>query len=67
MFPFAAMPRWAQRLAETLPLTHYLRIVRGLVLRGVDTPFVLAELVPIAVFAVCASIAALLVARRNIA
>jgi hypothetical protein len=44
-----------------------LRIVRGLVLRGVDTPFVLAELVPIAVFAVCASIAALLVARRNIA
>ena len=67
MFPFAAMPRWAQLLAETLPLTHYLRIVRGLVLRGVDTPFVLAELVPIAVFAVCASIAALLVARRNIA
>jgi ABC-2 type transport system permease protein len=67
MFPFAAMPRWAQLLAETLPLTHYLRIVRGLVLRGIDTPFVLAELVPIAVFAVCASIAALLVARRNIA
>jgi len=67
MFPFAAMPRWAQLLAETLPLTHYLRIVRGLVLRGVDTAFVLAELVPIAVFAVCASIAALLVARRNIA
>jgi ABC-2 type transport system permease protein len=67
MFPFAAMPRWAQVLAETLPLTHYLRIVRGVVLRGVDMPFVLAELVPIAVFAVCASIAALLVARRSIA
>jgi len=41
--------------------------VRGLVLRGVDTQFVLAELVPIALFAVGASIAALLVARRNIA
>ena len=67
MFPFDAMPRWAQLLAETLPLTHYLRIARGLVLRGVDTPFVLAELLPIALFAACVSIAALLVARRNIA
>ena len=34
MFPFEAMPRPAQWLAEALPLTHFMRIVRGIVLRG---------------------------------
>lgn len=33
MFPFAGMPVWAQWIGETLPLTHYLRIVRGLLLK----------------------------------
>jgi ABC-2 type transport system permease protein len=66
MFPFSAMPAWARALAEILPLTHYLRIVRGLVLRGVDTGFVLAELMPIAVFGICAATASLLGWRRQI-
>jgi ABC-2 type transport system permease protein len=34
MFPFEAMPRPAQWLAQGLPLTHFLRIVRGIVLKG---------------------------------
>ena len=34
MFPFAGMPGWAQWLGEILPLTHYLRIVRGIMLKG---------------------------------
>jgi ABC-2 type transport system permease protein len=34
MFPFAGMPRWAQFLGEALPLTHYLRIVRAIMLKG---------------------------------
>ncbi|MDQ2645302.1 MAG: ABC transporter permease [Myxococcota bacterium] len=34
MFPFEAMPRPAQLLAEALPLTHFLRIVRGITLKG---------------------------------
>ena len=34
MFPFAGMPRWAQYLGEILPLTHYLRIVRAIMLKG---------------------------------
>jgi ABC-2 type transport system permease protein len=34
MFPFEAMPRPAQWLAQALPLTHFLRIVRGITLRG---------------------------------
>ena len=34
MFPFAGMPAWAQWIGEVLPLTHYLRIVRGIMLKG---------------------------------
>ena len=34
MFPFAGMPAWAQWIGELLPLTHYLRIVRGIMLKG---------------------------------
>jgi ABC-2 type transport system permease protein len=34
MFPFAGMPLWAQWLGEALPLTHYLRIVRSVMLKG---------------------------------
>jgi ABC-2 type transport system permease protein len=36
MFPFAGMPQWAQLLGELLPLTHYIRIVRGIMLKGAD-------------------------------
>ncbi|MBK8008074.1 MAG: ABC transporter permease [Rhizobiales bacterium] len=34
MFPFAGMPTWAQWIGEALPLTHYLRIVRSIMLKG---------------------------------
>jgi ABC-2 type transport system permease protein len=34
MFPFAGMPAWAQWIGEALPLTHYLRIVRAIMLKG---------------------------------
>jgi ABC-2 type transport system permease protein len=34
MFPFAGMPGWAQVVGEMLPLTHYIRIVRGIMLKG---------------------------------
>jgi ABC-2 type transport system permease protein len=34
MFPFAGMPNWAQWIGEALPLTHYLRIVRAVMLKG---------------------------------
>ncbi|MCP5517864.1 MAG: ABC transporter permease [Verrucomicrobiales bacterium] len=34
MFPFRGMPGWAQGLGEVLPLTHFLRLVRGILLKG---------------------------------
>ena len=36
MFPFAGMPRVVQWLAEVLPLTHFLRLIRGVMLRGAN-------------------------------
>jgi len=38
MFPFAGMPVWAQWIGEALPLTHYLRIVRSIMLKGATLP-----------------------------
>jgi ABC-2 type transport system permease protein len=42
MFPFRGMPGWAQTIGEVLPLTHFLRLIRGVMLKG-NTP---AELWP---------------------
>ncbi|MBC9984355.1 ABC transporter permease, partial [Bradyrhizobium campsiandrae] len=38
MFPFAGMPAWAQYVGECLPLTHYIRIVRAIMLKGATMP-----------------------------
>jgi len=40
-FPFRGMPRWAQILSEFLPTTHYIRLVRGIMLKGWDLAMVL--------------------------
>jgi ABC-2 type transport system permease protein len=45
------MPRWAQVIGEVFPLTHFLRIVRGILLKGNTLAEVLLELWPIALFA----------------
>ena len=50
MFPFRGMPEWAQWLGELLPLTHFLRIVRGILLKGNGAAEVLPQLWPIALF-----------------
>lgn len=51
MFPFRGMPVWAQALGEVFPLTHFLRIIRGILLKGNGLEDVLRELWPIALFA----------------
>lgn len=43
MFPFAGMPGWAQWVGQLLPLTHYLRVVRGILLKGAGFTDLLAE------------------------
>ncbi len=51
MFPFRGMPHWAQALGEWLPLTHFLRIVRGIVLKGNGFTDVMLQLWQIGLFA----------------
>jgi ABC-2 type transport system permease protein len=50
MFPFRGMPGWAQAIGEALPLTHFLRIVRGVLLKGNGWLEVLPDAWPIAAF-----------------
>jgi ABC-2 type transport system permease protein len=54
MFPFRGMPQWAQAIGEIFPLTHFLRIVRGILLKGNGTGEVAPQLWPIALFAAVA-------------
>lgn len=50
MFPFRGMPGWAQVIGEVLPLTHFLRIVRGILLKGNGLMEVRIDLAAIVVF-----------------
>ncbi|MEZ5705699.1 MAG: ABC transporter permease [Burkholderiaceae bacterium] len=59
MFPFRGMPEWAQALGEVLPLTHFLRIVRGIMLKGAQAPQLWGELWPMLLFMAVAGVIAL--------
>jgi ABC-2 type transport system permease protein len=50
MFPFRGMPHWAQVFGDILPLTHFLRIVRGILLKGNSLPEVWPSIWPILLF-----------------
>ena len=54
MFPFRGMPQWAQAVGEFLPLTHFLRVVRGILLKGNGLHEIALQLWQIALFAVVA-------------
>jgi ABC-2 type transport system permease protein len=59
MFPFRGMPDWAQALGEVFPLTHFLRIVRGIMLKGSTLADVAPHLWPLALILTLVSLAAL--------
>ncbi|HEY4990241.1 MAG TPA: ABC transporter permease, partial [Opitutaceae bacterium] len=50
MFPFRGMPAWAQWIGACLPITHFLRIVRGILLKGNGLSEIFPEVWPIALF-----------------
>jgi ABC-2 type transport system permease protein len=52
MFPFAGMPKFAQYLAEIFPLTHFIRLVRGIMLRSAGVQDLWPEFLALLVFAV---------------
>jgi len=50
MFPFEGMPKPAQWLSELFPLTHFLRVVRGIILRDADLGMLWPQLWPLGLF-----------------
>ena len=66
MFPFRGMPAWARTIGEALPLTHFVRATRGVLLKGEPASFVASEMLPVALFALVAAAAALAAYRRRI-
>ena len=51
LFPFQGMPVWARAIGEVLPLTHIVRISRGILLKGNGLAEIVPELWPMALFA----------------
>ncbi|MBW3566607.1 MAG: ABC transporter permease [Proteobacteria bacterium] len=51
MFPFEGMPRFAQWLGEVIPLTHFVRLIRGIVIRGADLTSMGGEMAAMGAFA----------------
>jgi ABC-2 type transport system permease protein len=66
MFPFRGMPVWAQMIGETLPLTHFLRIIRGILLKGNGLEDIGPEVWPMALFAAVALVIAVMRYRRTL-
>jgi ABC-2 type transport system permease protein len=66
MFPFRGMPGWAQMIGEALPLTHFLRIVRGIMLKGNGAAEIADEVWPIAAFMLAAGAVALTRYRQTL-
>jgi ABC-2 type transport system permease protein len=66
IFPFRGMPEWAQALGEVLPITHFLRIVRGILLKGNGLGEILPEIWPMVLFLFVAGTVAVRRFRRTL-
>jgi len=66
LFPFAGMPAWAQWVGEALPLTHYLRIVRSIMLKGSTLADLQYDTIGLAVLMLIAMVIAVTRFRRTL-
>jgi ABC-2 type transport system permease protein len=66
MFPYRGMPGWAQSLGEILPLTHFLRLIRSVMLKGADLQTVSGSFLALGAFVVVLSSLSLLRFRRTL-
>ncbi|MGB8313763.1 MAG: ABC transporter permease [Aestuariivirga sp.] len=58
-FPFRGMPNWAQAIGEALPVTHFLRIVRGLMLKGASFEQIASEVAVLVLMLVIVAVLAI--------
>ena len=66
MFPFRGMPLWAQYLGEALPLTHFLRVIRAVMLKGATLEAVANPMMALVAFALAVAVLSLLRFRRTL-
>jgi ABC-2 type transport system permease protein len=66
MFPFQGMPAWARFIGEALPLTHFNRLMRGILLKGNGWPDLWTDAWPIVVFIALAMVVALRFYRKTL-
>ena len=66
MFPFRGMPAWAQAIGQVFPLTHFLRIVRSVMLKGSDFHAMWPNIWPLLVFIVAATVLAMVRYRSTL-
>jgi ABC-2 type transport system permease protein len=66
MFPFEGMPDWAQRIGSVMPLTHFLRIVRGVMLKDAGFVQLHGPFLAMSAFTVFVLVVAMLRYRRTL-
>jgi ABC-2 type transport system permease protein len=66
MFPFRGMPDWAQWIGQVFPLTHFLRVVRGVMLKGADIAAMWPSIWPMLIFIAVATTIAMLRYRSTL-
>lgn len=66
MFPFRGMPDWAQFIGEILPLTHFLRVIRAIMLKGADLATIAIEIGALCLFVLVYAGLALMRFRRTL-
>lgn len=66
MFPFRGMPRWAQVIGEGLPATHFMRLMRGIMLKGAKISDLWIDIWPLILMAVVLVLLALLRFRQTL-
>jgi ABC-2 type transport system permease protein len=66
MFPFRGMPEWAQWIGNVLPLTHFLLLVRGILLKGNGIEVLWPQIWPILAFMLAVIVIGLRFYRRTL-
>jgi ABC-2 type transport system permease protein len=66
MFPYRGMPGWAQALGEIFPLTHFIRAIRAVMLKGADMAAISQQLVVLGIFVAAYAVVALARYRRTL-
>ncbi|WP_454786101.1 ABC transporter permease [Legionella sp. WA2024007413] len=66
LFPFSGMPLWAQNIGQVIPLTHFLRITRNIMLKGADLSILWPDIWPILLFMFLIVISAILLFRKTL-